>query len=72
MKYILFAIIAVVAGVFGTKYYVPYLEKDECRALLNQYIASQDPNWYATKDWVETCKEYGIILPERIITRMWK
>ena len=39
----------------GVKYLMPYLEKDECRALLAQYQEYKHKGWYATRDWVDTC-----------------
>ena len=61
-----------IAGVLGIEYWIPYFEKDECNALQVQHEQFKDKGWYATRDWVETCREYGIILPELIISRMYE
>lgn len=69
-KIISIIVIGSLMGILGAKYLFPYLERDECRALQAQYQEYKDKGWFATRAWVETCRQYDINLPMRTITRM--
>ena len=62
--------LGLVLGILGVKYYLPYLDKDECRALVKQYQESEyKENWYATVKQAEICRKYNIVLRSEAIPR---